>query len=93
MTKKQQYLLANYLWHLSKHPCRTLYDAYKNPSQFKIQAYDKIRSECYAENGYDLTVLGANSSFFSVAYKRPNPDTGVIELVYHTHANKYVFEI
>ena len=46
----------------------TLFDAYKKPSQAKIDAWNNIQDEMLYEGGYDLHIVSHNISFFTCAY-------------------------
>ena len=49
--------------------CRDIYEAYKNPSQTKIEAEENCRLQCNRENGRDFKILGHNAQHFTAAWR------------------------
>lgn len=93
MNKKFQSVIERYALYAG----RTLSDCYANPSQAKINAWDSIRQEMVATNGWGLTVLSYNSQFFTCAYLRKGIHKDSLleytELVYHTARHTVVMEL
>ena len=46
----------------------TLFEAYKKPSQAKINAWNDIQDEMLYEGGYGLHIVSHNTCFFTCAY-------------------------
>lgn len=46
-----------------------LWDLYKNYSHYKYEAMEYCKRKCYELNGYDLKIIGGNSSTFSVGFR------------------------
>ena len=91
MTKKAKGFLQSYDFYTNNYGHRTLWDAYKNPSCKKVNAYNYCLDMVKIFNGYGETVCGASCHFFSFAFKYMRH--GVEHLMYITHANNYDFEL
>ena len=78
-------------WFDSLQDSKTIYTAYRKPSQEKIRHWERIKAKCEKAGGYNLTVLGHNSSYFSTAFclQVRYGDDIVIWLVINTYANVY----
>lgn len=65
-TKQGAYYVAqfNSTWN-----CRSVYEAYKNPSSAKIEAEEKCLRKCEAEKGWDFKILGHNVLHFTAAWR------------------------
>ena len=88
MTKKEKGML----WSYNHSDIYSIFDAYKNPSQNKIRAYNFCINDEIAHNGYNGKITGAGCQFFSYAFKYIGKN-GEERLRYHTYANVYDFEI
>ena len=88
MTKKQKQMLNSYV----NSNIRTIYEAYREPSNNKLKAYEYCKADMVAHNGFDFRITGVSSHYFSCAYRYIDTD-GNTRLVYHTHANRYCFII
>lgn len=91
MTKKAQGYLNSYEFYRNYYGERTLWDAYRNPSVAKENAYRYCLNLKDEKNGYDGTVCGASCHFFSYAFKYM--EDGIEHLMYITHANDYDFAL
>lgn len=89
MTKKQ----SGMVWAYEHAKATDIYGAYVSPSREKVRAFELIRRECVDNDGFGLCVPTAGCQFFSAAYQMVNPETGVLQMVYHTYANRYVFDM
>lgn len=69
-----------------------LNECYASWSSYKQKAYDFQRILCYDMNGEGFKILSANTSFFTVAFLFPDPETGVLMLHIATGRNTYEFE-
>ena len=49
--------------------CRTIYDAYRMPSDEKVKTYNDIAERCYEMNGTNLHVISHGCQFYSTAYQ------------------------
>ena len=87
MTKKQNAMYENYKCAHATH----IDQLYGNFSSAKLRAYEYCSTDCVNHRGYDFRVFGANSCFFSAAFRYMKD--GVEHLRYHTYANVYDFEI
>ena len=47
----------------------TIWDAYKNPSEKKVDIYYKCLLEMRSVNGFDFRILYKNSQFFAIAWR------------------------
>ena len=74
LTKEQRYYLARL--NAKKGTLGSIFAAYKNPSQAKIDAFHEIAIECRERNGYGMCVLTASCHFFTAGYFYPDPTTG-----------------
>lgn len=63
-SKKGQYY--NYLYQRAE--AQSIKEFYKKPSAHKIQADNKCRQQCQAENGERYRIIGGNSFNFTVAW-------------------------
>ena len=66
----------------------SIYKAYGKPSAKKVYAFETIKQEMAAVQGYGIRITGAGSDFFSCAYKLIDPE-GKTYLIYHTHVNRF----
>ena len=66
-TKKAQSMIESVDWYVNRYGYRSIFDAYKNPSDTKVAIYHDW--ERFAvEHGADIcTVLGANCFMFTMA--------------------------
>lgn len=64
---------------------KTLWEVYKNPSEEKIKAWNKINNEIVFKNGFNIMVHGSTYSF-SVMYNYYD-NAGYLHLVYETKDN------
>lgn len=61
---------------------KTLHHFYKNPSYAKLRAFDnRCCGICYDCNGYDLSVVSANTFNFSASFVILDPENGNIQYV------------
>ena len=83
----------------------TIFSAYQNPSQSKIQAFYSIKYDYEKNEGLhavqvgrevkslhynkDIRVTGASSHFFSTIASFTDTETGAIWLIKETHCNTY----
>ena len=74
LTKEQRYYLARL--NAKKGTLGSIFAAYKNPSQAKIDAFHEIAIECLERNGYGMCVLTASCHFFTAGYFYPDGETG-----------------
>ena len=74
LTKEQRYYLARL--NAKKGTLGSIFAAYKNPSQAKIDAFHEIAIECRERNGFGLCVLGATCQLFTAGYFYPDSTTG-----------------
>lgn len=88
MTKKNQSMVNGYNFYLDRYGCRTIWDAYNEPSRYKVQAYDYCLNLELQKNGCGGTVCGANTFYFSYGFKYMD-DAGKEHLMYITHANDF----
>ena len=88
MTKREKGML----WSYNNSRMYSIYEAYKNPSRSKVNAYNYCVNDEIAHNGYDGRITGAGCQFFSYAF-RYTGENGEERLRYHTYANVYDFEI
>lgn len=68
----------------------SIYTAYKNPSQYKMSAYEDLKNQ--AEHFYPwmtgYSVISHNSNFFTVGYEFEDNETGELCFMYVTHTKK-----
>lgn len=87
MTKKELGMYEN--WLNAKHT--SVYEAYDRPSHSKVCAEQRIIDEMNANDGWGYRVTSYNTFNFACAYVYWLGD--VQHMVYHTHANRYDFEV
>lgn len=90
-TKKAENMIANFNWYTMRNGSKTIFDAYKNPSIYKIRSWKAIEDFCARMNGYDLTVLGHNCMKYSAAFKAI--ENGIEKLFYFTADYDYCIEL
>ena len=67
-----------------------IYDAYKNPSIYKIRAWRYCQAMCDAYNGYNLRITSFNCQSFSVAFEFIHPIDGNVCVAWITkNYNRY----
>lgn len=66
-TKKGQGLRDTYNYYLNRYGTRSIYQAYKTPSRRKVAIYEQWVRDFNVIGCERITVMGASSSFFSVA--------------------------
>ena len=57
-----------YMYAVSNHGYRGIFDCYQNPSWAKIKAERDIVKECYNKDGYGYSVISYNTSIFTCGY-------------------------
>lgn len=67
----------------------SVFRAYRQPSEYKIRAWEWCRASCREDSGYGLCVTGWNTSKFTCAYFCGHYETGERCLVVHTAENVY----
>lgn len=67
-TKKAQGFIWAYHQAIIK-KCRTIYDAYRMPSDVKVKTYNDIVERCYEMGGTNLHVISHGCQFYSTAYQ------------------------
>lgn len=80
MTKQEKQYVNTFNYHYG----RVLSDCYDRPSFSKVSAWERIREECYNNNGQVLTVLSYNTFMFVCAYEIPQDNI----LVVHTPSKR-----
>lgn len=84
MTKQQEQIINAY----KRTDKRSIYECYKKPSNYKLNAEQTIKNEMVDYNGFGYRVLTYNINKFTCAYKysKVNKYTGEVfeTLVYHT---------
>lgn len=62
----------------------TIWDAYKNPSRRKEQAWKYCKNLCNDFNGRNLKVVGHNTTIFSAGFvfDIEDEDTGEVNMIY-----------
>ena len=78
-----------YIRQYEKSTCHSVQSFYGRPSYNKIRAEAKIRDRMAMENCVDYRVLGGNSSYFTVGYRRADNKKLYIE----TYCNIYEIDI
>ena len=76
--------------HLTTGP-RTLYDCYKEPSEYKEFAYHQCLEQCQKYEGKGFTIVGANLCSFSVGFvvkQGPN-----VTFFFITSCNEFVSKL
>ena len=76
-----------YVYLYERSTMRTLFDAYKKPSDRKIQADRYCRNLCDEEQGYAYKIISANSFSFIAAWLTPAGDLRI-----KTPSNSYVIK-
>ena len=61
-----------------------IYEAYKNPSIYKVRAWNRCKDLCARMNGWGLTISAAGVQTFSVVFSYPDEVTGEICYAYIT---------
>ncbi|MBO6272780.1 hypothetical protein J6O48_08385 [bacterium] len=93
MTKKQTGLFNSY-YHAYMNGAKTeLYQVYGNYSRAKQAALDYCKVLQNRFGGYNATIVGHSSHFFSYAFLYYDADIKKECLCYCTHANDYKFPI
>lgn len=93
MTKKQKNMLAGYNYAINRGAKTTLSDVYKTCSYAKQKAMWYCKELQNRLGGYNATIVGASSHFFSYAFKYYDFDINKECLCYCTHANDYKFPL
>ena len=72
---------------------QNIWQAYARPSHRKVSTYEEIVKRASETEGYnhDLSVCGANSSFYSTVYSFTD-EAGKTFIVKDTHTNTYIVE-
>lgn len=89
MTAKNKGFYDNY----TRTRATTLRDVYKNPSDRKLYAEERILRDMDRMNGFDPRIVSGSCHFFSMAFTYPCPETGELRLRYYTGMNTYDFVI
>lgn len=76
-----------YVYLYERSAMHTLFDAYKEPSDRKIQADRYCRNLCDEEQGYAYKIISANSFSFTAAWLTPAGDLRI-----KTPSNSYVIK-
>lgn len=88
MTKFERQLYRNY----EEATMYTIYDAYKRPSQDKIDAYESCVRRCLAMHGGPWCIPSKNIQCFTFAFMYHKED-GTAWLHYETAQNTYDFKV
>lgn len=67
----------------------SLWKAYKNPSIYKIRAWEWCKATCKEDGGCFIWITGVNCSTFTAAYFCSHHKTGERCIVVHTPNNVY----
>lgn len=67
--KQMQQQYRYYKWHMDNAPMQSIFDAYKNPSCYKVRAYNQCIGLANELNGFNFTILGHNCQTFSVGFE------------------------
>lgn len=93
-TKQATQLIRSYDNSIDCYGLRTLEDCYKSYSHDKARSYYNIKLECEELDGYDFTILSANTWQYSCGYVYPDKETGAlilrVETASHTYETWYV---
>ena len=63
---------------------RDIYEAYKNPSIYKVRAWNYCKELCKEMHGFDLVISAAGVQTFSVVFKFKERGTGRLCYAYIT---------
>lgn len=89
MTKFQRGLYENHL--TAKY--HTIWEAYERPSNRKVEEYQKCVKKAKEKGATDWAIPTKSGYFFSFSAIYPDPETGVLRMMYETKRNSYDFEI
>jgi len=64
--------------------CRDIYEAYKNPSVYKVRAWERCKALCAEMGGFNLVISAAGVQTFSVVFTFTDEETGVVCYAYIT---------
>lgn len=93
MTKKQTQLFNAYYHAYARGAKTDLFQVYGRFSSNKQKAMDYCKELQYRLGGYNATIVGHSSHFFSYAFFYWDGDLKKECLCYCTHANDYKFPI
>lgn len=85
--KLKDYYIKQYDYYYYNNYKPTIYHAYQKPSYSKLKAYNEIKQDYYNNKGYQFTLLGHNSSFFTCGYLIDIEDKTY--LIIETYCNTY----
>jgi hypothetical protein len=75
---------AEFAYNNRRYTCDDIYKAYKNPSIYKVRAWQYCQRLCAELNGWDLIISAHGCQTFSVVFTYEHPETGVISYAYIT---------
>lgn len=89
MTKFQRGLYENHL----RARYHTIWEAYDRPSKAKENAYEWCVNKAQEKGAIEWAIPTRNSFQFTFSAIYPDPETGVLRMMYETSCNSYDFEI
>ena len=89
LTKKQKIEIVKAY---EKSNCKSLYKAYRNPSQYKENAFSYCFSLMHEKAGFDLRIIGHNCMTFSIGFQYIDNETGIVMFAYITRDYNRFFE-
>lgn len=82
-TQKAGYVRSAYNYAL-RYGYSDIYEAYKNPSVYKVRAWRYCEELCRKYNGYNLMISGRGCWTFSAVFLFTDPGTGVENVAWIT---------
>lgn len=74
---------------INAHAVKSIWDAYRLPSVYKVRAWEWCKASCKDDDGNGLCITGWNTSKFTCAYFCGHHETGERCIIVHTADNVY----
>lgn len=85
--------MKHFWWEYCNSNATELSQVYKTCSKDKKDAYMSCKRAMIALDGEDFRILSANTYSFTVGFKYPHPETGVLMFKVYTSRNHYECEL
>lgn len=85
--------MKRFWWEYCNSSNTKLEQVYGKCSKAKKDAYMECKRAMIALNGEDFRILSHNSFSFTVGFKYPHPETGVLMFKVYTSSNHYECEL